>query len=331
MKRILGIRLVVLGLFFSMLLAACGDPSPSATSSATTTNSPTTVAATTVPVTTAPVITPSPTAPVSTTAATTATPTAQDIAGLVDVGGFKLFISCTGVGSPTVILDTGAADDSSVWSAVQSQVAQFTRVCRYDRGNLGKSEQATTPRTSQQMVKELKTLLTNSQVKGPYLIVGHSLGGLNMQLYASQYPNEIAGVVLVESMHVDQFARFDKALTKEQAAIINDFTGNPEKMTYENFKESVEQARTAAKFPPVPLIVLTRGWVGMVKPPESYWPTSLGDPFPELENIWRELQADLVKLSPKGKQVIAEKSDHSIPLRQPELITQSIQELIKQG
>jgi pimeloyl-ACP methyl ester carboxylesterase len=148
-----------------------------------------------------------------------------------------------------------------------------------------------------------------------------------MQLYASQYPDEVAGVVLVEATHREQTIRNSKLMTKEQAAIIQDLTGNPEKVTFENFQESQDQVRAAIKFPSVPLIVLTKG---LPTPKPSNWSASLGDPFPDLDKSWNEMQAEMVTLSPKGKQLIAEKSDHFIPDKQPEIIIQSIQEIINQ-
>src|SRR5437868_14963164 len=109
---------------------------------------------------------------------------------LVDVGGYRLHINCTGTGSPTVILDAGLGGTSLDWSKIQPAVARFTRVCSYDRAGYGWSESGPGPRTSPQIVKELHLLLVHAQVNGPYLLVGHSVGGLNMRLYAYRYPGE---------------------------------------------------------------------------------------------------------------------------------------------
>src|SRR5690349_6601006 len=119
---------------------------------------------------------------------------------LVDVGGYQLHVNCTGTGSPTVILDAGLGGTTLDWSKVQPAVTRFTRVCSYDRAGYGWSETApSTPRTSQQIVTELHALLTHAKINGPYVLVGHSFGGLNMRLYAYRYPAEVAGMVLLDA------------------------------------------------------------------------------------------------------------------------------------
>lgn len=120
---------------------------------------------------------------------------------LIDIGGYKLHIQCAGEGKPSVILDAGFACFSLVWSLVQPSIAQFTRVCSYDRAGLGWSERSPLSRTSAHMVKELHTLLETIQMPKPYILVGHSFGGVNMQLYANTYPDDVFGLVLVDSSH----------------------------------------------------------------------------------------------------------------------------------
>src|SRR5918995_5554862 len=123
---------------------------------------------------------------------------------MVDVGGYSLHLNCTGEeGTPTVVMDSGLGGTVLDWQLVQPEVAKFTRVCTYDRGGMGWSERSPQPRTSQQFVEELHALLGNAGVEGPYVLVGHSLGGVNVQLFVSQYPDEVAGMVLVDSALVD--------------------------------------------------------------------------------------------------------------------------------
>ncbi|MFL5732129.1 MAG: alpha/beta fold hydrolase, partial [Chloroflexia bacterium] len=103
--------------------------------------------------------------------------------GLVDVAGYKLYYNCVGQGSPTVVMDAGLGVTSATWDAVQPEVAKFTRACVYDRANLGKSERGPAPRTATQISRELHALLSNARVAGPYVVVGHSQGGLNMLMF----------------------------------------------------------------------------------------------------------------------------------------------------
>src|SRR5262245_39082736 len=122
---------------------------------------------------------------------------------LIDIGGYRLHLNCTGNKSPTVVLIAGAGDFSFDWSLVQPGIAQFARVCSYDRAGFAWSDPGPTPRTMKQEAFELHTLLRAARIKGPYLLVGHSLGGLITRIYLDQYPPEVAGIVLLDSTHED--------------------------------------------------------------------------------------------------------------------------------
>lgn len=126
----------------------------------------------------------------------------------VDVGGFQLFLNCTGQGSPAVILESGATDSSRQWEKVQPEVAYTTRVCSYDRAGFGWSDPSSMPRSTRQMATELHTGLVKAGINPPYVLVGHSFGGLVTQIFASLYPDEVAGVVLDDSVHPDEVAKF---------------------------------------------------------------------------------------------------------------------------
>src|SRR5918995_1339702 len=127
---------------------------------------------------------------------------------MVDVGGHSLHINCVGQGSPTVLLDAGSGGFSAQWVRVQRQVSDTTRVCAYDRAGMGWSEMGPDPRDARQITSELHTLLSKAGIEGPYVLVGHSFGGMYMQTYAARYPDEVAGVALVDSStDPDQFSQ----------------------------------------------------------------------------------------------------------------------------
>ena len=126
---------------------------------------------------------------------------------LVDIGGYRLHINCTGSGSPTVVIDAGWGDWSTTWGFVQPEVAKTTRVCTYDRAGMGWSEAGPLPRDAAQFAKELHTLLQNANIPGPYVMVGHSLGGLPVRVFVHDNASEIAGVVLIDSMTPKQFTQ----------------------------------------------------------------------------------------------------------------------------
>lgn len=122
---------------------------------------------------------------------------------LVEVGGRRRYISVAGEarpGRPTVVLDAGLGHVAAVWGLVQPGVAAFARVCAYDRAGYGWSDPGPAPRSSQRIVRELRALLAAAGVVPPYVLVGHSFGGLNMSLYAERHPEEVAGLVLVDAL-----------------------------------------------------------------------------------------------------------------------------------
>jgi pimeloyl-ACP methyl ester carboxylesterase len=138
---------------------------------------------------------------------------------LVDVGGYRLHIQCIGAGSPTVVLDAGLGGTSLDWSLVQTEISHTTRVCAYDRAGMGWSETGPQPRTPAQIAGELHTLLTNAGIAGPYVLVGHSLGGKNVRLFALQHPNQVSGMVLIDarSEYVDAQTSSTDAQAFQQA------------------------------------------------------------------------------------------------------------------
>jgi pimeloyl-ACP methyl ester carboxylesterase len=140
---------------------------------------------------------------------------------LVDVGGHRLHIHCTGAplsdDTPTVVMDAGLGGWSLDWAWVQPGVAEFARTCVYDRAGYAWSDPGPTPRDSRQVAAELHALLVNAEVSPPYVLVGQSFGGLNVRLYAIQHPDEVAGVVLVDATPDHLYDAFPPALSEYQA------------------------------------------------------------------------------------------------------------------
>lgn len=139
---------------------------------------------------------------------------------LVDLGGYQLHLLCQGSGQPTVILEAGQGNGLLTWSRVQPEVAAFTRVCAYDRAGLGWSDPSPKPRIAPMMVEELHSLLGKAGIAPPYVLVGHSMGGMYARLFAHTYPGEVAGLVLVDASSEYQTINQSPALqAAEQQAL----------------------------------------------------------------------------------------------------------------
>lgn len=197
----------------------------------------------------------------------------------------------------------------------------------------GKSESAATPRSSEEMVSDLRTLLVNARVPGPYILVGNGIGGLNARLYTHKYPYEVVGLALVDSMHPDQSEHFDKALpseTPQDPEVLKRFRQfftrdyKDPANNREGFDQltSHEQGRAVTSLGDLPMVVLAAG--------ESL----LGMPQTELgmrmTRVWQELQRDLARLSSNSKYVAVENSGHFIQIDQPQVVADAIRGLVEQ-
>jgi pimeloyl-ACP methyl ester carboxylesterase len=250
----------------------------------------------------------------------------------VDVGGRRLQINCSGAsaaGGPTVVLESGFGHSSSAWARVQPEVAKFARVCSYDRAGLGGSDPAPAPRTAVAFTEDLHALLSNAKVPGPYVLVGHSLGGILARLYASYYPAEVAGMVLVDSAHEDEP---DRGLALIPADTLKQMLkgAKPEDLVIRTPGESLDHCSLRGLMnalhwrADIPLVVLTQG---LPYRPEDYPDPSLA---PKYYQLHLELQRDLVRRSARGRQVMAEKSGHLIHQDQPELVVNAIRQVVEE-
>lgn len=269
---------------------------------------------------------------------------------LVDVGGYRLHLHCTGTGSPTVVIDAGLGDWSTSWAFVQQEVAKTTRVCTYDRAGLGWSEAGPLPRDAQHHAQELHTLLQNAAVPGPLVMVGHSLGGLDVRIFAHDYSSEIAGVVLVDSMSPNQItpppateasatqsqpfsiqatlARFGVArvvvkllsglfpvmLPGQEAyypLYVRPQTFQTTANEYQGVPASGAQAAAVRSFGDRPLIVLT---------------AKLND-----NPGWPAWQSELLQLSSNSRQIIAANSGHTVQMDEPQVVVEAMLQMIQQA
>ena len=247
-------------------------------------------------------------------------PAPKAIHGLYRAAGARLFLDCRGAGARTVVLDSGlGVDSNATWAAVRPAVARFARVCQYDRAGMGSSPPGPRPRTSQRMVDELHALLRAAGVAPPYVLVGASFGGLNAQLFASEHPREVAGVVLVDGLHPDLDRRIEailgrRASAERRAALAR----NGEGVRFADILASDAQVRAHRAFPAVPLVALKHGI--------SFDPG--GEPDPGVERMWGALQRANAARSPRGRVVLAPRSHHRIAEDQPELVISAIRQMV---
>jgi pimeloyl-ACP methyl ester carboxylesterase len=247
------------------------------------------------------------------------------VAPLIDIGGRRLYRSDVGAGDPTVILEAGLPDSAAPWSGVIPATASFARVVSYDRPNTiaGASDPAPTPRSAADAVTDLHALLNAAAVPSPYMLVGHSVGGLFVRLYASRYPDEVAGLVLVDSSHEDQDERRRQMVSPELfAAEQQAVHSNSEGIDLDRSFAQVREARAASPLRQMPLIVLSAG----VDDP-AFFPANW--PMDKEGQLHDELQRDLAGLVPGGRFVLAEKSGHYIQQSQPDLVLQAIRAVVE--
>lgn len=286
---------------------------------------------------------------------------------LVDVGGYKLHINCVGEGSPTVVMEYGLGGLSLIWSLVEIEVSKFTRVCTYDRAGYGWSESSFKPRTSQEMVKELHTLLTNAGIEGPYILVGHSLGGLNLRLFASQYPDEVVGMVLVDAVPTNAYSRMSPAFQNNMVAtrrmfrslsiitrlgllrLLVQLRGTKVAPKFVRKLPLEIQSVIIAKFLPQTFETAIAENLLMETSTQQVGKSNLSDELPlvvlshginmfsnipdkqakEAGLTWQKLQAEMAQLSSEGSLQIAEISGHNIHIDQPQLVVDAIRQVMK--
>ncbi len=243
---------------------------------------------------------------------------------MVDIGSTQLRLRCAGHGAPTVVLESGLGEGADTWTKVQAQVAGFTRVCAYDRAGVGESSPGPKPRTSRQMVGELRALLSAAQIDGPYVLVGHSLGGLNVQLFAIEHPDEVVGLVLVDSSTPDLLARLTDVWGKFRVSLFKTLAtaSDAEGASKRDFETSFVQVAAAGKLPDVPLIVISAGQAVEL-------PGLLNAVFPgdRWLSAFQAGHAELARASSQGQQLFAAHSTHAT-ISQDDLVVDAIRQVV---
>lgn len=285
---------------------------------------------------------------------------------MVDVGGHRLHLYCAGEGAPVVVLESGLGEDSTIWARVQPEVAKFTRVCAYDRAGYAWSEPGPLPRTSARAASELHALLQRAAIPAPYVLVGHSLGGFHIRVWAHQYPEKTAGIVLVSPSHEDLSAHTPQAWKERDrwvewwasvllhfgvARLLPGLFGAKDYLDELRRKLPVEvaSAGTSLPFQTKHVTAYFRELDGV---DESYAQVRAAQDLGELplvvvterseragslspdeqafEGAWDELMDRSARLSRRGRRVIAAHSGHMIQLDRPDIVVNAIRDIIHQ-
>ncbi len=291
------------------------------------------------------------------------------IGKLVNIGSHQLHIYPTGEGSPTVIFESGGASWSLDWNLVQTEVAKFTSVCSYDRAGFGWSDSGPKPRTSEQIVAELHTLLTKAEIKKPYILVGASFGGHTARLFAKKYPDEVVGIILLDARHETINSKMPPAWKKLEVAgkgmyqfmllasklgvlnllgrLMGEKAAPPIVMklpheirpTYlevgfqpKYFQSNLDELAASAESDKQ---LSVTGSLGNI--PLTVIRHGIPDLFASMpveqgkqaEIVWQELQEDLARLSSNSQMLVAEKSGHGIQIDQPSLVVDAIRQMVE--
>jgi pimeloyl-ACP methyl ester carboxylesterase len=259
---------------------------------------------------------------------------------LLDIGGYKLHLWCTGNGAPAVILDTGLGGSSAGWYFVQSDVARFTRVCSYDRAGMGYSDPGPSPRTARRIASELAKLLDRSGIAGPVVLVGASIAGFNVRVFVSDHPERAAGLVLVDASHeadaheVPRMARFVPLLST--VGVFRLF-GVSFGQRVESLPPSVRRYAQATSFRAAGYqaaadeIIHIRQTVSEVRSSRRKLtiPVVVVTGARGADENWRQLQQDLTSLSERGCLMIARQSGHVVSVDQPEVVVDAIRRVVE--
>jgi pimeloyl-ACP methyl ester carboxylesterase len=238
----------------------------------------------------------------------------------MDVDGQKLAYTFTGSGRPTIVLINGLGVPLSAWNSLYPGLEKLGTVVAYDRSGVGGSSPPLVPQTGDVVVRMLRRLLVEAGAEGPYVLVGHSFGGLYANLFARQHPNDVAGVMFLEATAPEDVAmmkRHQGKVSRALNAMFSVFSRPGPNSELSNEAETVAQLIAAPAFPNVPLCVVSGG---------KAFPSWLV--APEAARLRAENQASLALLSPQGRHVIALQSRHFPQITEPALVVSSIEQVV---
>jgi len=258
-------------------------------------------------------------------------PSTPTMEGSIDVGGYKLRYQCFGEGTPVTIVEAGGGDKPTIsltWSTVIQNVYPITRICIYDRVD--------GVRTSQDIAEDLHVLLSEIPVPGPYILVAHSIGGYHARVFAHLYPEEVAGMILVDTTptYPDAGIAFATAyptyspdeapgITNGRIAETDIYAIMPPSIDGLDFKASAEQVRQAGSLRDIPFVVISQTPGG----PDD-WPGLDPATREQYAAITLKIHADLAILSSKGVFMVAKTSHHFISVHEPQIIIDAITQMV---
>jgi pimeloyl-ACP methyl ester carboxylesterase len=226
------------------------------------------------------------------------------------VNGQNYHMETAGTSGPTVVFEAGLGNDSATWKLVAGPIAQFARVVLYDRAGLGQSlpmKPRDSAITAEEVATNLRSLLSAADIRPPYVLVGHSLGGLYVQMFARKYPGDVSGVVLLDSASPTAPSELKTRARLEP--------GTPAYLEEQGMSESNRQVANAAPFPNVPLAIIAA--------------TDHGPYFKQWEPTLMQLQQQLATLSPQGTLVVANGSGHDVQIDRPEMVIDAVRQIAR--
>jgi pimeloyl-ACP methyl ester carboxylesterase len=276
---------------------------------------------------------------------------------MIDVGGYHLHMHCAGEGSPTIVVESGTGTWSLMWFHLLPELAERSRTCLYDRAGYGWSEASGQPHTASNSADDLRAVLTQADIAPPYVLVGHSYGGWVVRLFHDRYPDDVAGLVLVDSGHHEQWERlpaaFGAAATRQaqvlaimewgaplgiprllapadpyltaarqpiyRAAVSLGRSSEAVSSEFEHAVVSSQQTAHVRDFGHTPLAVISAE-----NSLQAFAVLDSDLPFAEGNRVWRELQAELADLSTNRIHLVSDHGDHYLHATDPDLVLEGL-------